>query len=108
MDLNLSLSLSPQGLGFLQFMFKLGFHGKVKPRKTMDTNENTKVGVEVNKILTTPFPCLKKPTTLTKQNKSAPKEKRNKREKQLFSCFCGVFVELRDILHNCNVINFPN
>jgi hypothetical protein len=38
---SLSLSLSPsplpQGLGFLQFMFKLGFHGKVKPRKIMDT-----------------------------------------------------------------------
>jgi hypothetical protein len=79
-------------------MFKLGFHGKVKPRKTMDTNENTKVGVEVNKILTTPFPCLKKPTTLTKQNKSTPTRRETKGKSSFFHVFVEFFVELRDIL----------
>ncbi len=108
-----SLSPSPHGSGFLQFMFKLGFHGKVKPRKIMDTNENTKVGVEVNRNPHNPISLFRKTNHFNKAKQKWRNEKRNKREKQLFSCFCGVerhfiITSLSNYLHNCNVTNFPN
>jgi hypothetical protein len=50
--------------------------------------------LRLTEILTTPFPCLEKPTTLTKQNKSGA----TRRETKGKSSFFHVFVELRDIL----------